>query len=45
MACVYVIYSKKLNCYYTGSCLAIFQRLADHLSGTYANSFTSKAKD
>jgi len=45
MACVYILYSKTLDRYYTGSCLDLESRLKDHKEGKYFSSFTSKAKD
>jgi len=45
MASVYILFSKKLNRFYTGSCLDLSQRLDEHLQGVYTDSFTSKATD
>jgi putative endonuclease len=45
MASVYILYSKKLNKYYIGSCLALEVRMAEHLNKKFADSFTSKADD
>jgi len=45
MASVYILFSKKLNRYYTGSCLDLSKRLDEHLQGIYIGSFTSKATD
>ena len=45
MASVYILFSKKLNRFYTGSCLDLSQRLDEHLQGIYTDSFTSKAID
>ncbi len=45
MASVYILFSKKLNRFYTGSCLNLSQRLDEHLHGIYNDSFTSKATD
>lgn len=45
MASVYVLFSKKLDRFYTGSCLDLSERLDEHLRGIYADSFTSKAPD
>ena len=45
MAFVYVLKSAQLNRYYTGSCLNLEERFAEHLAGKYSSSFTSKASD
>jgi len=45
MASVYILFSKKLNRYYIGSCLDLSKRLDEHLQGFYSDSFTSKATD
>ncbi|MDP2388089.1 MAG: GIY-YIG nuclease family protein [Bacteroidota bacterium] len=45
MAHVYIIFSQKLNRFYTGSCDKIEQRLSDHLNKVFTNSYTSKADD
>lgn len=45
MASVYILFSKKLDRFYTGSCLDLSERLDEHLRGIYADSFTSKAID
>ncbi len=45
MAYVYVLYSKKLDRYYIGSCLDLKKRLEEHQSGKYKKSFTAKATD
>ncbi|MFH2141268.1 MAG: GIY-YIG nuclease family protein [Bacteroidota bacterium] len=45
MATVYILYSKKLNRYYTGSCLELDNRMIDHIKITYKNSYTSKSDD
>ena len=45
MASVYILFSEKLNKYYVGSCLEISQRLADHKSKKYSDSYTGKADD
>ncbi|WP_085767772.1 GIY-YIG nuclease family protein [Nonlabens spongiae] len=45
MASVYIIYSNKLNRFYTGSCLDFEERLRLHNSGYYAKSYTSKTDD
>ncbi len=45
MASGYILFSEKLNRFYTGSCLDLSQRLDEHLQGVYTDSFTSKATD
>lgn len=45
MAFVYVLYSKFLDTYYIGSCVDLEERLNEHLSKKYTNSFTAKADD
>jgi putative endonuclease len=45
MASVYILFSPKLNKFYTGSCLNIDERLLDHENKRYANSFTKVADD
>ena len=45
MASVYILFSEKVNRFYTGSCLYLNERIADHLSGKYSNSYTIVAKD
>ena len=45
MASVYILFSKKLNRYYTGSWLDLSKRLDEHLQCIYIDSFTSKAND
>lgn len=45
MGYVYVLYSKKLERYYIGSCIDLQRRLEEHKHGIYKNSFTAKAND
>ncbi len=45
MASAYIIYSKILDRFYTGSCLDFEERLRLHNSGHYSRSYTSKADD
>lgn len=39
---IYIIYSKKLNRYYTGTTNDVLKRIAEHNDALYADSFTSK---
>ena len=45
MANVYILYSKKLDKYYTGSCFNLMERIDDHLHKRFEDGFTSKADD
>jgi putative endonuclease len=45
MATTYILYSKSIDRYYTGSCENFNTRLKQHLNKTFHNSFTSKADD
>ena len=45
MATVYILYSRKLDKYYTGSCLNLEERLKEHIDKKFNHSFTSKADD
>ena len=45
MASVYIIYSRKWDVFYIGSCLDISQRLEAHNTGKYEGAFTAKAND
>ncbi len=46
MCLCYILFSNKLNRYYTGfTTLSVDQRLENHLTNYYDNKFTSKAKD
>jgi putative endonuclease len=44
MAIVYILYSKKINRYYIGSCLDLDQRIKEHATNRYKG-FTTKAQD
>ena len=45
MAFVYILYSKKLDRYYTGSCFDLEKRLLEHKNKVYRDSFTAKAEN
>ena len=45
MASVYILYSQKLNRYYTGSCKDLPYRIGQHFNKNFSRSFTSKADD
>ena len=45
MASVYILYSKKLTRYYTGSCEDLSVRIKEHSGKKYTQSYTSKADD
>ena len=45
MASVYILYSKSLDKYYIGSCLDLGQRLEEHSTKKYSDSYTTKAND
>ena len=45
MAVVYILHSKKIDSFYTGSCKDFDGRFEQHLSKFYPNSHTSKADD
>jgi len=45
MAIVYILYSKKMDRYYTGSCLDLEIRMIEHRDRTFKDSYTSKADD
>ena len=45
MATTYILYSKKIDSYYTGSCLDLKSRLQEHINNKYEKSFTKKADD
>ena len=45
MASVYIIYSKKLDRFYTGSCNDSSFRMIQHLEKIFADSFTAKTDD
>ena len=45
MATVYILFSKKLDRYYVGSCLDFDARFEEHLGRKNIVSFTAKAED
>ena len=45
MSYLYILFSLKLNKFYTGSCLNLKQRLSDHKNKTHTNSFTKVTDD
>lgn len=45
MASVYILYSSKLNRYYTESCKDLDYRIDEHLNKDYIKSFTAKVDD
>ena len=45
MAFVYILYSKKEDKFYIGSCQDLSIRLLEHRNKTFANSFTSNSDD
>jgi putative endonuclease len=45
MASVYILYSNKLDRFYTGSCKEFQFRFKEHLDKVHANSFTTKTDD
>ena len=45
MAVVYILHSRKLDRFYTGSCVDFETRFADHLHKVYPRSFTSLSDD
>ncbi len=45
MAIVYILYSPKLDRFYTGSCLNLEIRLEEHMSKKFIDGYTSKAND
>ena len=45
MASLYILYSRKLDRYYTGSCKDLNYRIGQLLDKEFAGSFTSKAED
>lgn len=45
MAAVYILYSEKLDKYYTGSCFDLEIRLKQHKNKVFPGAFTSKADD
>lgn len=45
MAAVYILFSPKLDKFYTGSCLNLEERLLDHKNKKYSNAYTTLADD
>lgn len=45
MASVYILFSQKLDTFYTGSCIDLEQRLSDHNNKTHSNSYTKITDD
>lgn len=45
MASVYILYSVSIDRFYTGSCRDFKERLVQHRSGIFTNSYTAKASD
>jgi putative endonuclease len=45
MASVYILYSKKLNRFYIGSCNDLSYRIDQHLTKSFIKSFTAKSDD
>ncbi len=45
MASVYVLYSKKLDRFYIGSCKDLSYRIGQHLNKEFTESFTAIAED
>jgi putative endonuclease len=45
MAAVYILYSKKIDAYYIGSCNDLDERLLEHTQKKYKSSFTGRADD
>jgi len=45
MASVYILYSQKLDRFYTGSCQEFQFRFEDHLEKVYPSSFTTNSDD
>ena len=45
MCCVYILYSKSVRNYYVGETVDLEERIEQHRTGHYANSFTKRAKD
>jgi putative endonuclease len=45
MASVYILYSKKLGNFYTGSCKDLSYRIEQHLNKEFTGSFTAKTQD
>ena len=45
MATVYILYSPIINKYYIGSCVNLSERLIEHQTRKYKDSFTAKSND
>ncbi len=45
MANVYILYSKTLNKFYTGSCLDFEKRFSEHLTKKFVDGFSAKTND
>jgi putative endonuclease len=45
MASVYILFSKKLDRFYTGSCKTLDYRIEQHLNKDFCKSFTARAED
>ena len=45
MASVYILFSKKLDRFYTGSCNDLSYRIEQHLNKDFIRSFTAKTDD
>ena len=45
MATVYILYSKSIDKYYTGSCNDLKKRLEEHAINKYSKGFTHRASD
>ena len=45
MASVYILFSNKLNKFYTGSCSNLEERLFEHKNKTFRNSYTTNTDD
>ena len=45
MAVVYILYSPKIDKYYTGSCKDLGERMSSHKTKAYSDAFTARADD
>ena len=45
MASVYILYSKSIERFYTGSCIDLLDRLEQHKNKVYEKIYTAKADD
>ena len=45
MASVYILFSKKLDRFYTGSCKTLDYRIEQHFNKDFSKSFTARAED